>query len=297
VEQTQRALASPLESGTGVALLMVCQLLGAARWRILLQAQGLMLSYGRALQLNMVGSFFNIALPGSVSGDLVKAYYLGHEAPGRQARAFGAILLDRVMGLSALLLVSAGAFFVSIPGTEDNTTFTALRWLIRVLAVGVLFFYAYLLLVHPQHDPLRRVLLALEARVSKVKAIREVYDGMRDFHGAPGAVISAMVISVVIHLLVGATFLAFAHAVGETWMQLHHIYATAPAGMVVTTIPVAPAGVGTGHAAFLFLFRLVGSERGADVFTLFAATQILIGMLGGLVYLWFKRAEPPAPVS
>jgi hypothetical protein len=55
-----------------------------------------------------------------------------------------------------------------------------------------------------------------------------------------------------------------------------------------------PAGIGTGHLAFGYLFGLIGSQKGADIYTLFAFTQIVIGGLGGLVYLRFKTRLPAA---
>jgi uncharacterized membrane protein YbhN (UPF0104 family) len=79
---------------------------------------------------------------------------------------------------------------------------------------------------------------------------------------------------------------------GETQLTYTQVYGSAPLGFLVTTIPVAPAGVGTGHAAFLFLLQTVGSQRGADIFTLFALAQFFTGGIGGLVYLRFKAREP-----
>ncbi len=71
-------------------------------------------------------------------------------------------------------------------------------------------------------------------------------------------------------------------------MSPSQVYSLTPLGVLVTTIPVAPAGVGTGHAAFAWLFGLAGSPRGADVYTLFVITQLLVGAVGGIIYLGFK---------
>src|SRR4051812_4062322 len=61
---------------------------GALRWQILLRAQGLRLPLSRTVQLAFIGTFFNILIPGAVSGDFIKAYYVGHEIDGRRAQAF-----------------------------------------------------------------------------------------------------------------------------------------------------------------------------------------------------------------
>ncbi|NDG85424.1 MAG: UPF0104 family protein, partial [Proteobacteria bacterium] len=72
-ESFKKLLASP---GTWIIctlLSAVNTVLGALRWQVLLRTQGVELSFKEVLKLNMVGAFFNIALPGAVSGDFVKA--------------------------------------------------------------------------------------------------------------------------------------------------------------------------------------------------------------------------------
>jgi hypothetical protein len=66
-----------------------------------------------------------------------------------------------------------------------------------------------------------------------------------------------------------------------------------PLGLLVTAIPLTPAGVGTGHAAFTGLFHILGSPAGANVFNFFLVSQIFFGALGGLVYLRFRQETGP----
>jgi uncharacterized membrane protein YbhN (UPF0104 family) len=88
-----------------------------------------------------------------------------------------------------------------------------------------------------------------------------------------------------------------AYALGETQLTLLPVYVVVPIGLLITAIPVLPAGVGTGHAAFLYLFGLLGSQRGADIFSLYALGQILTGAIGGLIYLRFRATEPSPALS
>ena len=79
------------------------KLLGAFRWYILLKALDLVVSYFRALQLQLIGFFFNTAMPGAVGGDIVKAIYIMREQQSkRKTPAMLAVLLDRVVGVVAL---------------------------------------------------------------------------------------------------------------------------------------------------------------------------------------------------
>ena len=71
-----------------------------------------------------------------------------------------------------------------------------------------------------------------------------------------------------------------------------------PIGLLVTAVPIAPAGVGTSHAAFGWLFLHLGSKAGANVFSLFVLVQLAVAGAGGLIYLGFRgTAGEPDPVG
>lgn len=266
--------------------------LGAIRWQWLLQAQGIHLPIARTLQLNFIGNFFNIALPGAVSGDFVKAFYIGREVAGKRGRAFGAILFDRVAGLSALVLLSAGALVFGGPEHIERNVRLATKPFILAAAFCVVLFYGYLFLVREHHDPVLRILKMLEHRSMKFGSFVRIYEGLRHYHAHRWTVLKVLLLSLAIHMMVGWSCLQFATALGEEHLRLYPLYVVVPLGLLVTAIPVAPAGVGTGHYAFAYFFQLIGAARGADVFTLFALTNLFFGALGGLVYLRFRSHEP-----
>jgi uncharacterized protein (TIRG00374 family) len=290
--ETSRALANWRDSLPAFGAMLASAVLGAVRWQLLLRAQGIHLSGGRVTQLTLIGSFFNIALPGAVSGDLVKAFYVGKEVEGQRARSFGSILFDRVAGLSALILISAAALVAGFGQFAHSAVMTGTRVFIVTGALCLLVFYGYLFLVRERHDPVLRLLRAAVGKIPRAKSLAEIYVGLRHYHHHRLIVVQVLAISVVIQLLAGWACWQFAAALGETELPLLALYVIVPLGLLVTAVPVAPAGVGTGHAAFLFLFGLVGSQRGADVFTLFALCNIVVGAIGGVVYLRFRSREP-----
>jgi hypothetical protein len=97
----------------GVALIVCTAVLSSVRWQGLLVHQAMHLPMRRTLQLTFIGSFFNLAIPGAVSGDLVKAYYIGRDLESRRARAYGTILFDRLLGVSGLVMVCAAAMLAA----------------------------------------------------------------------------------------------------------------------------------------------------------------------------------------
>lgn len=276
-------------------------LFGSLRWQWLLQAQKIELKFLRVLELTAVGNFFNIALPGAVSGDFIKAFYIGKDMPGQRARAFGGILFDRVAGLSALVLIAGASMLLSFGAHPDGTSehmLHVLRPLVLMAAICTILFYGYLFLVKESWDPILALIRKLESSLpgkpgKAIGSIGRIYEGLRHYHHHRWAVMKALMISIVVHMCVGWAFLEFARAFGADHLSLLDVYTIFPLGLLVTAVPVAPAGLGTGHAAFLYLFNLIGCPRGADVFTLYALSQLFYGFVGGLVYLRFKSQLSP----
>lgn len=292
IEHTRNALKRIDRVAFSLFLGLVCAMLGVLRWHLLLRAQNIHLSFARVFQLTFVGNFFNIALPGAVSGDFVKAFYVAKESKGRPSLAFGSILLDRIVGLSALVFVSATALAIGFRQFEVGHIFDALGMFLKLAAIAVVAFYGYLFLVKESHDPILRFLSVVESKVKPASSVRRIYESIRGYHSRRRAVLSALFISLVIHVLVGVQLVNFLGALDESAVTPLQLYAVFPMGLLVTAVPVAPAGIGTGHAAFAYLLKLFGSARGADLFSLFAMVQLFTGAIGGLVYLQFRSHHP-----
>ncbi len=267
----------------------ICSVLGAWRWQILLHAQGMHLPFRRTLQLTFVGIFFNVVIPGAVSGDVVKALYIGKEMPGLRSAAFGSILLDRLIGVSALVIVSALGVVLGYRRLQGTPVLSGVQFLVTLSAGIAIAFYLYLFLVKEGHDPLLILLRKLSTRHPRVGSLQRIYEGVRHYHHRRAAVLGSIAISLAIHLMIGWTCLQYAYALGEEHLFLLGLYVVVPLGLLVTAVPIAPAGVGTGHAAFAYLFHLIDSARGADVFSLTALANLLLGAIGALVYLAFKH--------
>ena len=297
VQATQEALRHWERIIPAIAALYLTTVLGVFRWQWLLQAQGIRLSWIKTLQLTLIGSFFNIALPGAVSGDFVKAFYVSKGTDINKTRAFGSILFDRVAGLSALVLVSACALLFNFKSYLHTPLLGGIRFLLVSAALCVLAFYSYLFLVREHHDPLLKLFRSLEKQISKLGVFTRTYEGIRHYHQHRITVLKVLLISGLIHLMVGWCCFNFAEALGETHLSLVSLYIVVPLGLLITAVPVAPAGIGTGNIAFLYFFHLIGSERGADIYSLLALTNILLGSIGGLVYFQFKNLSAPVKGS
>lgn len=92
------------------ALFVGAQVVSTVRWQLLARVLGFQGSFGRYLAYYFIGTFFNLLLPTSVGGDVVRAFYLArHEghAPGRRGvEAFLSVFADRVNGVLVLVVLA-----------------------------------------------------------------------------------------------------------------------------------------------------------------------------------------------
>lgn len=288
----RKLVASPVIWMVCTGLTLLNTVFGALRWQVLLRTQGVELGFGETLRLNLIGAFFNIALPGAVSGDFVKAMVLVKEHRSNRAGIFGSLVFDRILGVSAMVFVGAFSALLSVLVPWGGSLPPVLLGSIGAVGAGAVFFFLYLFLSH-RRDPLLLVLRFFTRRHDKLAAVERLYLGVMGYRAWPKRILKAVVLSILIHLFLIMTSFLIAETISQDGLSFFAIAVIVPIGMLATAIPVLPAGVGTGHAAFLGLFHLVGSSQGAEVFSMIVLYQVMMGVLGGLVYLRHLASRRP----
>ena len=112
-----------------LAIYLASQLASSWRWAELARPLGFHFSRLRYMQLYFEGMFFNLCLPSSIGGDVLKAYWLAPNTAGR-VLAGCTVLADRAVGLVGLGVIgvtalSARAFALSVP-----TAILRRRWIV-----------------------------------------------------------------------------------------------------------------------------------------------------------------------
>lgn len=92
------------------ALFTLSKLISSVRLNTFFRAVDIQLTERYNLRLYWLGMFYNLFLPGGIGGDGYKVYLLGKEFPGRRGVIFRALLLDRLSGMVALLVLLLGLF-------------------------------------------------------------------------------------------------------------------------------------------------------------------------------------------
>jgi uncharacterized membrane protein YbhN (UPF0104 family) len=116
------------------ALTVVGTLLTVSRWRLLLQALGAPLPFLRLLHSYLVATFFNNFLPSTVGGGASRAYDC-YRMTGGNRRAMSSVVLDRLLGLLALVVFALGSLhFAKV--ASDHVPVLALWLSLAVIGLG-----------------------------------------------------------------------------------------------------------------------------------------------------------------
>jgi uncharacterized protein (TIRG00374 family) len=92
----------------GLVLYLLTQCVSVVRWRLLAKPLGCRASLPRFAAFYLIGMYFNLFLPTSVGGDVVRAWYLDRGS-GQRLPAFLSVFVDRVSGLLVLIALACVA--------------------------------------------------------------------------------------------------------------------------------------------------------------------------------------------
>lgn len=267
-------------------------LIGIVRWHFLIHAQDIPIPLRRTVRSVFVGLFFNVFLPGTVSGDLVKGYYVARAVPGHGAATVSSIVFDRVVGISGLVALATIALLAGSWGEWAGRLGGPIALAVVGAAAAVSILYAALLGLTEERDPILKVLRRVACRFPVLTHLLRVFEGLRVYHSKRRVTVGSIAASVVSHGLFVVAWMCYVRAMALEGIPNAALFVVVPVGMLVAAIPIGPAGIGTGHAAFLAIFALLGSDRGADLFNLVLAFQFILAGIGGLVYLSVKANDP-----
>ncbi len=111
----------------------------------------------------------------------------------------------------------------------------------------------------------------------------------------------AILVSILSHLLSCAAFYIALRSLGRaTDVPAGYFFLLVPLGLVAIAIPISPAGIGVGQAAFFALFRILSTAHAtaaADAFTVYQLAVILVSLSGLYWYLSYKSGETKTSVS
>jgi hypothetical protein len=263
-----------------LGLLLAAQAVSALRWKLLAGALGFERPWRQLTGMYFIGMYFNLLLPTSVGGDVVRAWYLDGRS-GRKLAAFATVLLDRVSGLVVLLAMSCVALLLTPLELPPWVP-----WFVWGAAGCALLGLASLPLAAGRGRNGAQRLRRVRAALAAVRSPRVLL-------GTTLLSLCVQVAGVAIVWLVGLAIQAPVPG-AYYWIMV-------PMVSLLTLLPISVNGMGVREGgAVLFLAPFGVSESAAVTLAfLWFVVYATASLAGGVVYLFgrFPRPTPTAEIS
>jgi len=256
------------------------------RWKLLLKAQDVEAGFGRLFQYYFMAAFFNLVLPSSIGGDAVRAME-SRRLTGTATTSVTVVIVERITGLMALIIISAAAFAAKLSGDVRQTGGI---WLFLIF--GAAGFLLLIGLIHPSIST-RFIRLAKKILPARLHLfIQAAFDAVTAYYRQPLYFFSGLAVSVVFQLNMVLYYYLIARALQQNPDPLDFAMKIP---LMIFLLMVVPAinGLGVRTAGFkeLMNFPAAGAIA-AEMLDL--GLRIAFGLAGGIVYLLHRRT-PPSP--
>ncbi|MBW8877647.1 MAG: flippase-like domain-containing protein [Acidobacteria bacterium] len=240
------------------------------RWRLLIRAQGGDASLSCLVRSFLVGVFFNNFLPSTIGGDTVRVVATARTGMGR-ARAVAVVVVDRFVGLLALMLFAALGLAVS--GRLHDRVPDLYAW---VLGGAALLVVAAALLFLPT------------GRLSRFLV----------FQGKGRVLAGAFAWSLALQALVVLNLYLLARAL-HVAIPLPVFFLIVPLALFVMMLPVSINAIGVRENVWAFFLVAFGASAsvGVALAWLDYGLVLLQALVGGVVYALGRRSETVAAIA
>ncbi|MFP4105492.1 MAG: lysylphosphatidylglycerol synthase transmembrane domain-containing protein [Phycisphaerae bacterium] len=216
-------------------------LVTSVRWWFLLRLQRIRLPLWEVVKLTFLGQFFNYIVPGTVGGDVVKAWCAAQRTNRKEA-AMISIFTDRVLGLTEMTLLAA--IMITIVLLTGMAPLESMFWPAVTTAVVTAIVVTALLLLLSRR--LRRWLRfeKFYSRLPIARQLRKAGEAAALYRKRIKYLLTAVLITFVAHLFfIGAVMMiGFSlHIKAVSWF---HYFIYVPLIYILGAVPISPGGVG-----------------------------------------------------
>jgi uncharacterized membrane protein YbhN (UPF0104 family) len=262
-------------------LLLASQFVSALRWRMLAQALRFQRSLWQYVGFYFIGMYFNLLLPTSVGGDVVRAWYLDGRS-GRRLAAFAAVFLDRCSGLLVLLALACVAMICCPADLELPAWIPWFIW----SAAGVALAGLILLPVLARHSKLAR---------RRVHQARSAWTMLRSPRLLLGTTLLSLIVQAANVVIVWLVGLAIGAGVPAAYYWI-----LVPMVSLLTLLP-SIGGTGIREKSMIVFLAAVHIDEGVALTLSLLWFAVFVGgsLVGGFVYLFgrFPRPAPPGELA
>lgn len=250
--------------------------ISAAKWRISLKIHQLDYSFGFLQKIICIGFFFNNFLPTNIGGD---AYRVVKTMPeeGFRSRAVSAVLLERIIGFAALLLLGFLGGALILLNEQNELVFSymlicTIGGVVTVCLVVLFWLGAFSKLLE---------------RIKNIKKLEILTHNLGHIWKSPGLLFNIFLISLLFQILAIIAISALFDALGGDAGYAKYAFMAAVVGLV-GVLPISINGIGVIEGAFVFSATQLGIGYNEAIISAFMLRFLVIpfSLICGFVYLW-----------
>ena len=244
----------------------------AWRWQRLLAARGVHDSLGRLVRTYFVGYAAGQVLPTALGGDASRIYETARRHQGAGGAAAGTVLLERVLGGAATLVLAAVGFALAVGRySVGGYIWVELAFVVGTLVLGVVLFS-------------RRIAARAEPLLARVRVLRSVYLALHSFRGDARLLTSMFGLTLVVQAARVLAIWCSGKAVGVD-LSPRPYYVMGPLLFLVALVPFTVNGLAVRESFFVsFLGELgVAADPAFATGFLFFVVTIALALPGAAI--------------
>lgn len=260
--------------------------ISSKKWQVLLRAKEEVKGLFYVWKVYYIGKFFNLFLPTTVGGDVVKAHKMSRDSE-RSVEAYSSVFLERFTGLVAILilaLISTTLYIEELP--------TGILLLIYLVITPLIFGSVLLLL---KKSLIRRFRFIYDKifdtfnPLSIREKLTKLYNSINLYKHKKKALTFAIGISLLFHVLLILCNYILALSIGMD-IPIQYFFVFIPISSVLLFLPISIKGFGVREVIYVYFFTSAGASAASAVSLSFLVhlVGIISSAIGGFVYMYSK---------
>lgn len=247
-----------------------------SRWLVLVWGLELKIPARTLISYFFIGLFFNLFLPSSTGGDFVKVIGLCKYTTSK-AKVVASVVLDRLTGFISMVLIASIAFTFGYKYIQDISL---------LISIGALACLSLGLLTVLFNEKIFTFMCLVFNRLPKIqKSLHSLHQDIALFKGKKRILLSAVLLACLSQILLALVFFLIAIALHQN-IQFFYFLIFVPLICVVSSLPsIGGLGVRDAGAAHLFAKIGVASGIAVSITLINFLFMVLIGLIGGVVYV------------
>lgn len=225
-------------------------------------------NFKELFELYMIGTFFNLFMPGTIGGDAIKAYYLYKGSlDSKKGDSLVSVFMERYMGFCGLI-------FISLLGLVSGYNYVANSFIVPLLvSIIIVFIVASIFVVYFPYEML----------YSKLKGVRNAIGAyLKNYR----IIFNTFLLSLVVQGIgIWVVYLLGLSIEVNATFSTYLIFV--PIISLVSMVPISFSGVGVREYSFLYIFSVVGvsKEKAVSLSLLWFLVMIITGLFGMFFYI------------